>query len=97
MLHADVPPHFFVMLPTCILYMGLHGKFVKNKDTREERQHFSHLELCKASRLKVEKVRDKKQMEGFGKSSSENKCTEGIFLYRNFHNLLRPSDQHVIN
>lgn len=69
---------------------------MKNKDTKEERQHFSRLELHNSNQPKVEKVGDEVQTEGSGKSSGENKHTEGIFLYRNFHNLPRPSDQHVI-
>lgn len=83
----------------CAFYVSLwvlQGKFMKNKDTKEEKQHFSRLELQNSNRPKVEKVGDEEKAEGSGKSSWENKCTEGIFLSRNFHNLPRPSDQQVI-
>lgn len=74
--------------------VDLHGKLMKEryKDRSKERCHFSHPELHNSNQSKMEKVRNENLMEGPSKSSWENKCTEGTFLYRSIHILPRHSD-----
>lgn len=55
---------------------------MKNKDTKEERQHFSRPELHNSNRPKVEKVGDEEQAEGSGKSSWENRCRGDVSVQK---------------
>lgn len=78
------------------VYGFFQGKFVKNKDTKEERDSilvaWSYITQIHQKWKKWE-MRNKRRdlVNPLGRTNAE-----GMFLYRNFHNLPRHSDQHGI-